>query len=116
MEFVYITGALIVGLIIKSIYDSKNSKIKLIEKLKQQWGEIPEQEYTVDSLVSIASYYRSVQNDSQDVDDITWNDVSMDDIFMLINNTNSSIGEEYLYSVLRKLKYDEKELRAGWEN
>ncbi|WP_281533004.1 MutS-related protein [Anaerocolumna aminovalerica] len=111
MEFVYITGALIVGLIIKSIYDSKNSKIKLIEKLKQQWGEIPEQEYTVDSLVSIASYYRSVQNDSQDVDDITWNDVSMDDIFMLINNTNSSIGEEYLYSVLRKLKYDEKELR-----
>lgn len=111
MEFVYIIGAIIIVLIIKSIYDSKNNKEKIIAKLEKQWGDIPQQEYTYDNLVSIASYYRSVQDDSKDVDDITWNDVSMDEIFMLMNNTSSSIGEEYLYSVLRKLKYDEKDLK-----
>lgn len=111
MEFIYITGALIITFIIKSIYDSKNNKEKVIAKLKKQWGEIPEQEYTSDNMISISSYYRSVQDDSYDVDDITWNDVSMDEIFMLMNNTSSSIGEEYLYSVLRKLKYNDNDLK-----
>jgi len=111
MEFVYITGALIVIFIIKGIYDTKKNKEKLIERLKQQWGQLPEQEYTADSFISIANYYRSVQDQLMDVDDITWNDVSMDEIYMLINNTCSSIGEEYLYSVLRKLKYTDKELK-----
>ncbi|MFQ9150377.1 MAG: hypothetical protein ACLR6B_01290 [Blautia sp.] len=35
------------------------------------------------------------------IDDITWNDLDMDRIFMLLNHTWSCIGESYLYCLLR---------------
>jgi DNA mismatch repair ATPase MutS len=110
MEFVIIVIAILAAFIAKSIYDKKNNRIKLIARLKREWGEIPEEEYTSESLKSLASYYRSVKEEGLDVDDITWNDVDMDQIFMLVNNTGSAIGEEYLYSVLRKVRFKQEDL------
>lgn len=110
MEFVYITIAIIIIFLIKSIYDKKNYHIKLLQKIKKDWAQIPDEEYTSEELKSLTNYYRSIKDDLHDVDDITWNDIDMDQIFMLINNTSSAIGEEYLYSVLRKVKFEENEL------
>ena len=45
-----------------------------------------------------------------DIDDITWNDLEMDQIFMLLNHTRTSAGEEYLYHLLRSPLYQEEEL------
>ncbi len=110
MELILITAALMIGFMIKGIYDRKNNRTKLLNKLKKAWGQIPDEEYTYEELRSLTSYYRSCQDDLHDVDDITWNDIDMDQIFMLINNTSCAIGEEYLYSVLRKVKFEEKDL------
>jgi DNA mismatch repair ATPase MutS len=110
MEFIVIAIAVIVAFIAKSIYDKKNNRIKLIQRLKREWGQIPDEEYTFETLKSLASYYRSIKDDKQDVDDITWNDVDMDQIFMLMNNTGSAMGEEYLYSLLRKVKFNKQDL------
>ncbi len=110
MEFIVMAAGIIAAFIIKGIYDKKNNRIKLMQKLKREWGQIPDEEYTSETLKSLASYYRSIQDGRLDVDDITWNDIDMDQIFMLINNTGSAIGEEYLYSVLRKIKYDNRDL------
>ncbi|MCD8118153.1 MAG: hypothetical protein LUE29_01440 [Lachnospiraceae bacterium] len=35
------------------------------------------------------------------IDDITWNDLDMDDVFAVLNTTESSPGEEVLYDLLR---------------
>lgn len=110
MEFIFITIAILIVFFIKGIYDRRNNRIKLINRLKREWGQLPEEEYTYQELKSLASYYRSNQDILHDVDDITWNDLDMDQIFMLVNNTSCAIGEEYLYSVLRKLKFNETEL------
>jgi len=110
MEFILIIIVILIGFFIKGIYDKKNNRIKLLEKLKKEWGKIPDEEYTYEELKSLTSYYRSCQDDLHDVDDITWNDIDMNEIFMLINNTSSAIGEEYLYSILRKVKFEDKEL------
>lgn len=110
MEYIIIILLIVIGFISKSIYDRKNYRIKLQLRLKREWGQVPEEEYTSESLQSLAAYYRSIKDDQQDVDDITWNDVDMDSIFMLINNTSSAMGEEYLYSLLRKVKFNEEEL------
>lgn len=40
-------------------------------------------------------------NKANTVDDITWNDLDMDRVFMAVNQTWSSSGEEYLYGMLR---------------
>ena len=42
--------------------------------------------------------------------DITWNDLDMDEMFMLLNNTQSAMGEEVLYKILRQPVNDRKEL------
>lgn len=110
MEFIVIIIGIIAAFIIKGIYDKKNNRVKLLQRLEREWGQIPEEEYTTESLKSLSSYYRSVKEDDRDVDDITWNDIDMDQIFMLINNTGSAMGEEYLYSVLRKIKFTNEEL------
>ncbi len=110
MEFIVIALGIVAVFLIKGIYDKKNNRIKLLVRLKKEWGQIPEEEYTFETLKSLSSYYRSIKDVQHDVDDITWNDIDMDQIFMLINNTGSAMGEEYLYSVLRKVKFDSGEL------
>ena len=44
------------------------------------------------------------------IDDLTWNDLMMDDIFSKIDRTSSSAGEASLYSLLRNPLMDEAKL------
>jgi len=107
---VFLAIVAVVGLIIKSEHDKEVRKRRLIAKLKKQWGDVPSEEYTAEKLRSLAAYYNAVKEDT-DVDDITWNDIDMDQIFMTMNNTSSAVGEEYLYAMLHKLKFEEEELK-----
>lgn len=40
------------------------------------------------------------------VDDITWNDLNMDDVYDRMNAASSSVGQEYLKKTLRTLEFD----------
>ena len=57
----------------------------------------------------MGSYFERHGKQGQ-LDDITWNDLGMDDLFVRMNYTLSASGEEYLYYTLRTLRQDEKEL------
>lgn len=107
MVIVIIVILLLVGLLVKSVIDEKEYDRKLTRKLLTQWGTRSDQEYTYEKYESIKKYYKKQKIDSTDVDSITWNDIDMDEIYMLINNTQCSIGEEYLYALLHKLQFDE---------
>ncbi len=93
--------AAVVLLVVKSIYDKINDKKKLEKKLADEWGQYPEKEYVPGKIESIKVFYDSKKNNS-DIDDITWNDLDMDELFSMLNNTQSTMGEEILYSILRK--------------
>jgi hypothetical protein len=110
MEFLIFGFLVVIAFIIKAFYDRKNYRIKLMEKINRNWGQIPDEEYTTEKFRSITHYYQTIKDDLQDVDDITWNDIDMNQVYMLMNNTSSAIGEEYLYSLLRKVKYNDDEL------
>lgn len=45
------------------------------------------------------------------IDEITWNDLDMDRIFMLMNQTVSSAGEDYLYAMLHRPEFSEERLK-----
>ncbi|MCR4589159.1 MAG: hypothetical protein K5682_12200 [Lachnospiraceae bacterium] len=45
------------------------------------------------------------------VDDITWNDLDLDRMFLLMDQTGSSAGESYLYHLLRAPLYSVEELK-----
>lgn len=77
-------------------------KKKLRSRLKMQFGKIPEREYDLDEYDNISRYYRKSKKDGFVIDDITWGDLDMDTLFPMVNNTQSSAGQEYLYALLRK--------------
>lgn len=64
-----------------------------------------------DRLKQIAIYHDQIsKTEGYYIDDITWNDLEMDDVFYRINNTKSFIGEQVLYHRLHEIDYGGKDL------
>ena len=59
----------------------------------------------------LSQYYQH-NKDGYILDDITFNDLNLDEIFEKINKTSSSLGEEVLYSLLRKPKETNEAISA----
>ena len=74
-------------------------------------ADIPPKEYTYEELEHIAQFFRQREKNGFYIDDITWNDLDMDRIFILINQSCSPVGAECLYDLLRKPVFEEKELK-----
>lgn len=105
-----IAAAIFLLFVYQSVKFRKNERIKLLNKIKENWGNVPDREYEYDEFQKLTKFYQSTVGNTFHIDDITWNDLDMDDIYMLLNNTYSSAGEEYLYKMLRVPTFDEKEL------
>lgn len=92
---------LAVVLVVAAVRERMRAKQRQVEQLRQNWGQVPEREYTSEELESISHYARNHKNGRFMIDDITWNDLDMERVYMLLNNTCSACGEEYLYAMLR---------------
>ncbi|HHT97624.1 MAG TPA: hypothetical protein GXZ90_06995 [Clostridiales bacterium] len=111
MQFVIYIPIIFIVLILLSKYKTYNIIKTNKEELIKSWGKDPNNDFSSVKLDYIKSYYNSTKDNKNDIDDITWNDLDMDYIYMIINNTGSSIGEEYLYSLLRKPCYNDLDLQ-----
>lgn len=113
MEYVIFFAAIglfILLVIAKGTWDSHREEKFFIQKLYDDYGSLPKKEYKLERYIRIGSYYLKHQADGQ-IDDITWNDLSMDEIFKRINTSFSSTGEEYLYYTLRTPSQSQDELK-----
>jgi DNA mismatch repair ATPase MutS len=110
LQYIFYILIIILGLVLWSTANDRASKRNLIRRLKEEWGNTPEEEYTSEKFESLKAFYESIKDDRLDVDEITWNDLDMDEIYMQMNNTQCSIGEEYLYALLRKPCFSPEEL------
>ncbi len=110
MTYILIIAIGLVLFLIWAAYAKKNQRLRLLGRLKQEFGEIPQKEYEYVHFQSIPHYYEKHRGDGFYIDDITWNDLDMDRIFKLLNNTQSSAGEEYLYRILRMPSFSKDEL------
>ena len=112
-DIIKIVASIILMIIICSLYDlysfkrrfNKN-KAKIIESYGCQIN-IEDADYKMNN---IATYFKN-KNQKKGIDDITWSDLSMDDIYKKINNTQSSAGREVLYDILRNPLCSLKELK-----
>lgn len=93
----------------REAYTAKCREKKFIQDLYADFGKPPCKEYTLERYAHIGSYYERHRTDDQ-IDDITWNDLSMDDIFKRMNYAFSASGEEYLYYTLRNVCASRAEL------
>ncbi len=114
MELLLIIAVIMAFLTIKGFYDRKKQKEWLIDFLKNNWGKIPEQEYTQEKYQSMQYYYahryQKKHPEGFFLDHITWNDLNLDELFFMMNVTGSAMGEEYLWAMLHELKLSGQEL------
>ena len=112
MEYLIFAAAMvcfIVLMMLKSFLDYKKSEKRFVQKLYKEYGTLPQKEYKPEQFENISHYFLK-HKEGYYVDDITWNDLNMDEIFKQLNNTFSSAGEDYLYHILRTPCLEEEEL------
>lgn len=112
MEYVIFAVAVVLFIIvimIKGYIDYRNELKKFKEKRYKDYGIIPQREYKPEQFANIAKYFQK-HKDGFFIDDITWNDLNMDEVFKSMNDTYSAAGEEYLYYMLRTPSFDKQEL------
>ena len=110
-ELIIAIVAIMIALIIKMEHDKVTKRKKLMYKLNKEWGDVPTEEFTPQKIASMYAYYNAIKRDNSDVDDITWHDLDMNQIFMTINNTRSAAGEEYLFAMLHQPEFDDEKLK-----
>ncbi len=109
MIFLFIAAAIVISIIV-SVYSKMKRMRDLKDKIAYSWGKTPKQKYKEEDFKRIKDYHINKTENIEDrnvIDDITWNDIDMDNIFKRMNSTQSSIGEEYLYDMLRRPVFDQ---------
>ena len=105
MELVVFAGVLLllfIFMIVQELIQTKNQE-KLFKKyLRENYGKEPPKEYSLERFARLGSYLERHKEEKQ-LDDITWNDLGMDEVFRRIDRTYSAAGEEYLYYTLRNI-------------
>lgn len=89
--------------------NSRSFRKRTLEKLYQGYGRGSERSYRPDELDHISMYYQRHPEDGQ-IDDITWKDLHMDELYRRINTSLSAAGDEYLYYRLRTPIWDEAQM------
>lgn len=97
--FVYVQGKL---------YERKYKRW-FAAKVKDSFGGLPEKTVKIERFVRIPTFFWKHPQEGQ-IDDITWNDLDMDEVFQRMDYTYSSTGQEYLYYLLRTPNTEEGEL------
>lgn len=92
--------SIIIGFnIFTKINKKKYIESKFGKKQNREFTKLEDEKYLKEAFNLISKY----NNTEILIDDNTWNDLEMFKIFDLINNTQSSLGSEALYSILRQI-------------
>ena len=83
---------------------------KLIKQIKSAYGKVPVKEYYPGDLDCIRTYFDTCRQDNGNsfyVDETTWKDLDMDELYKRINACQCTAGEQYLYYMLRRPMHQE---------
>ena len=112
MEYLILAGAMVIFVVLvmgKEYLNNRKCRKKILDKLYQSYGTPTERSYKPGEMDHIMMYYHKHPVTHQ-IDDITWNDLNMDQIYQTINTSCSAAGDEYLYYRLRTPVYDAGEM------
>lgn len=71
---------------------------RLLARIRAEWGQPLERPRPFDD---IADLYRETIAPESSLDDRTWNDLLLDDLFRVLDRTRSTVGQQALYARLR---------------
>ena len=86
--------------LIRVTVDNKRNIEKLRKKFQENFGNSNTRLWKSGEMERI-SYYANSKKSQQTIDEITWNDLDMDVIYQQMAYTKSSLGDDYLYYLLK---------------
>lgn len=107
MEGIIVLVVIVLMYLIISNYYRMQWEKQNRKRIKESFGRKPEHKEKESKRIR---FYLESQPQETDVDDITWNDLSMDEVFWRVNNCASSAGEEILYDTMHRTKKSTEEL------
>ena len=84
------------------ITDSLRTRRKRLDAIRKNFGHLPHTTYKRTGISKYWSAYREKYPDKTYVDDLTWNDLGMEDVFDCIDVCQSAVGQDFLYALLHK--------------
>lgn len=84
----------------KGIIENKRTAEKLSKRFKENWGKANQKQWKSDELER-SSHYSECRKSNHTIDELTWNDLDMDSVYAQMAYTRSSLGDDYLYYMLR---------------
>lgn len=112
MEYLFFGAlvlAFIVAVICLDIYRDRKKQRLFEDSLRRDYGILRKREYNLERFVRIDRYYCK-HPEADQIDDVTWNDLDLDEVFKSMNHTYSAVGEEFLYHTLRSAGKDQEYL------
>ncbi|MDP1420322.1 hypothetical protein Q8G35_18520 [Peribacillus simplex] len=97
------------------VYHLLTKNRKIIKKIQKEWDTAEFISLSID-FNSISSYWSNRKKNSKNydgVDQLTWDDLAMDDVFKKLNYTQSTVGSEYLFNQLRDINPSEEQNDEG---
>ncbi|AWZ49489.1 DNA mismatch repair protein MutS [Clostridiaceae bacterium 14S0207] len=82
-----------------------------IQKIKNKWGKENKQKRNFKQISGLFSKLKKYEEIDFFIDDQTFEDLNMKDIFSKIDRTNTTVGQQVLYNILRTPLLDEEKLR-----
>lgn len=79
-----------------------------VDQLRASWGRPIDRER---NLSWIASYHRAIES-GEALDDRTWSDLGLDDVFARLDRTLTPIGQQVLYDMLRRPLFSREKLEC----
>lgn len=108
VAFIICTIMILVTIFLSGYINERRAFERYKKRLIDNYGKECDKTYKDGALEHIAQYYE-MHRTGFSIDDITWNDLDMDRVFMQLNYAKSSAGEEYLYYMLRNPELKEKD-------
>lgn len=113
MEFVIVLifFILLLGVILfRGITENKRTVEKWKKSFRENFGEKNKRKWKNEELEKI-SHYSQYKKSEYEIDELTWNDLDMNEIFRQMAYTRSSLGDDYLFFMLRNPVQDEEILK-----
>ena len=91
-------GLVVVAMFAAPAWTSWRSRKRLLGRIRAEWThgrEVPR------DMDAVSDWFRSRLAPGVSLDDRTWNDLLLDDVFAHLDRTESSVGQQVLYARLR---------------
>ena len=86
-------------------------KVKCLNFIKREWGKKQKRKRNFKTISEFHKLVSQLDKSKFYIDDQTWQDLTMDEVYEVLDRTLSKTGEQALYNLLRTPSFDESEIK-----